>query len=344
MSSYTPHHHPPIPRQPLGATFITAISLLGAVAAVQFIAVIAHYLPDFRKSLADTSLRAQEVQQAPTPQAASPQTSSTAAAPPVPAGDLQRAKKLFDEANQGFRIGDYDATMKKLDEIEVILPGDPAVLQLKSLVYERQGQMGVAIEALEGARRYPGLPPQDLDRIEKKIAQLRMFMNSGIGGDTAPSRPVDSMGTTENIADGPTIRDPVGLPAGADLGIIDIRVKEGKPDTKSLQVSVKSRPGKAIGVQDVKILVYFYEESMDGEVDLTKSKVVSEWLSPPVNWADNEPELLSVQYLLSPDDKAEGRKYHGYVMGVYYNGELQDFRAEPSELAKNFPLPLLLKE
>ena len=31
-------------------------------------------------------------------------------------------------------------------------------------------------------------------------------------------------------------------------------------------------------------------------------------------------------------------------MGVYYNNELQDFRADPASIAKDFPLQLYLKE
>jgi hypothetical protein len=105
-------------------------------------------------------------------------------------------------------------------------------------------------------------------------------------------------------------------------------------------------------VQDVKIHVYFYEQSEDGDVVLTESKVISQWLSPPVDWTANEPELLEVQYTLpdsglpgsAAENGAPGKKYFGYLVGVYYNNELQDFRADPASLAKDFPLQLYLKE
>ena len=41
---------------------------------------------------------------------------------------------------------------------------------------------------------------------------------------------------------------------------------------------------------------------------------------------------------------APGRKHFGYIVGVYYHNELQDFRADPASLAKDFPLQLYLKE
>jgi hypothetical protein len=102
----------------------------------------------------------------------------------------------------------------------------------------------------------------------------------------------------------------------------------------------------------VKIHVYFYEQNEDGDVVLTESKVVPQWLSPPVDWASNEPELLEVQYTMPDSDLpgsaaatgAPGRKYYGYIVGVYYNGELQDFRADPASIARDFPLQLYLKE
>jgi hypothetical protein len=31
-------------------------------------------------------------------------------------------------------------------------------------------------------------------------------------------------------------------------------------------------------------------------------------------------------------------KFSGYVVAVYYKGDLQDYRAEPSRLTKLFPL------
>ena len=105
-------------------------------------------------------------------------------------------------------------------------------------------------------------------------------------------------------------------------------------------------------MQDVKIHVYFYEQMEDGEVVLTESKVVPQWLSPPVDWAASEPELLEVQYTMpesglpgsAADSGSPGRKFVGYIVGVYYNNELQDFRADPASIAKDFPLQLYLKE
>ena len=48
------------------------------------------------------------------------------------------------------------------------------------------------------------------------------------------------------------------------------------------------------------------------------------------------PEILEVDYL--PDSADSDVKFAGYVVPVYYKGDLQDYRADPSRLTKLFPL------
>jgi hypothetical protein len=193
--------------------------------------------------------------------------------------------------------------------------------------------------------KYPGLPEEVRSQAQARIDELSKTLAQ------RPSAPQDVTPALPDAA-GADIRDDVGLQPGASLGIVDARLRDGKPGTKSLMLAVKSRPGSSINVQDVKIHVYFYEQMEDGEVVLTESKVVPQWLSPPVDWAANEPELLEVQYTMpesglpgsAADSGSPGRKFVGYIVGVYYNNELQDFRADPASIAKDFPLQLYLKE
>ena len=334
-----PIAQPPIPRQPIGTTFVVAISLLGALAIIQLFAVAWHYIPLVRQQVSATA----EQQEAP-PQVA-PTPSQQTQQPQVPSADMRKAQKLLSDADRSARVGDFDVALKTLDELGRLLPGDPSVLMRKALVLERLEQPAEAVVVLEEILKYPGLPPDVRGQAQAKRDQLAQSLAStgNAPRDVTPALP----GTV-----GADIRDEVGLQPGASLGIVDARLRDGKPGTKALRLAVKSRPGSAINVQDVKIHVYFYEQNEDGEVVLTESKVISQWLSPPVDWAANEPELLEVQYTL-PDsglpgsaaaNGASGRKYFGYIVGVYYNNELQDFRADPASLAKDFPLQLYLKE
>ncbi|MGA7215851.1 MAG: hypothetical protein WBX20_16735, partial [Terrimicrobiaceae bacterium] len=63
-----PIAQPPIPRQPIGTTFVVAISLLGALAIIQLFAVAWHYIPLVRQQVGTTAERQEAPQQvAPTP-------------------------------------------------------------------------------------------------------------------------------------------------------------------------------------------------------------------------------------------------------------------------------------
>jgi hypothetical protein len=94
----------------------------------------------------------------------------------------------------------------------------------------------------------------------------------------------------------------------------------------------------------MRVHVFFYDRDPDGEIRPTDSKIITEWISPPINWADNEPELLNAVYTPpDPSDPANaGTSFIGYVVGIYYKGELQDTRADPGSLAAQHPLPLYL--
>ena len=331
--------HPPIPKQPIGSTFVVAVSLLGTLAIIQLIAVAWHYIPLVRQQVARTAepqATSQEV--APTPVQQTQQ-------PPAPSAETRKAQKLLADVDRNSRVGDFEAALKTLEELGKLLPGDPGVLLRKALVLERLDQSAEAIVVLEEILKYPGLPPEIGSQAQAKLDALAQALapKENAPGDVASAAP-DSAGAD--------IRDDIGLQPGASLGIVDDRLRDGKPGTKSLRLAVKSRPASSINVQDVKIHVYFYEQNEDGDVVLTESKVISQWLSPPVDWTANEPELLEVQYVLpdsglpgsATENGAPGRKYFGYIVGVYYNTELQDFRADPASLAKDFPLQLYLKE
>ena len=72
-----------------------------------------------------------------------------------------------------------------------------------------------------------------------------------------------------------------------------------------------------------------------------------DWSTLPADWSEDEIEILEVEYTLpkptAKDLSGEERKYFGYVVSVYYRGELQDMCAEPVSLLKQFPPALTLQ-
>ena len=333
VSTVTPHTT--LPRKPLGRTFIVAISLLGLFAAIQVLAVIGHFIPTMRQQLAANALRNQEAaSQAATPARPEPAPAATSAQAAAHSAEVgKKTERLVAEAAKSVRIGEYDAALQILEEAEAMVPGDPKILQIKALVLERLDQPADAAVALESALRYPGLPAHDRAAMERKLDQL----SASLG--TVPER--NSSSASSFALESPAIEEN-GVPIGSNLGIVDIRASDSEVGVKTIQVAVKSRENTKINGSNVKIAVYFYEEStVDGDISASESPVPNQWLSSPIDWANNEPELLRMQYSVPAADS--GKKYFGYVLGVYYDNELQDFRSEPSKLAKDFPLPLFLK-
>jgi eukaryotic-like serine/threonine-protein kinase len=101
----------------------------------------------------------------------------------------------------------------------------------------------------------------------------------------------------------------------------------------TLKVGVKPRPGTQNG-HVVRIKVDFYDLTKDNRLALTNAKVSYDWLSSGRDWTDPTPKFLAATYmrpkskLPSPDE----RRFGGFVVCVYFDGQLQDSRASPSEL------------
>ncbi|MDX2079903.1 MAG: tetratricopeptide repeat protein [Terrimicrobiaceae bacterium] len=335
------HSQPPIPRQPIGTTFAVSIGILGFVLAAQMLAVAWFFLPKLRQQFVD-SATVDAVQPAAAPVATPAPDSGTATETPQQpdAAMVQRINRLVNESDSAYRVGDFEGALAKLDEADSLLPDDPGILLRRARAFESVQQPGPAAEIYTRVLALPNLSPELRAQSARKLEQL---------GEVAATRPQTTPMMDEVGAD---VRDDTGLQPGSNLGIVDTRLRDGNPGTKALRVAIKSRPGSDIDTRQMKLHVFFYEQDEAGDVQLTESKVVSQWISPPVNWADNEPELLDVTYILPDSDLPgsalsnglPGRTYAGYIVGVYYNNELQDTRAEPGTLAKRFPLPLYLKQ
>jgi hypothetical protein len=150
------------------------------------------------------------------------------------------------------------------------------------------------------------------------------------------STPIPTVVANEAGAD---MRDEFGLQPGASLGIIETRLSDAPKGAKNLRISIKARPNQSIDPRKMAVHVFFYERDQTGLVELTNSEVLTEWISPPVDWSNNEPELLNAAY--TPPAKPDFT-YAGYVVGIYYKNDLQDTRADPGSLAVEHPLPLYL--
>jgi TolB-like protein/Flp pilus assembly protein TadD len=107
-----------------------------------------------------------------------------------------------------------------------------------------------------------------------------------------------------------------------------------------LKVGVKPRPGTQNG-HVVRIVVSFYDRTKDNRMEPTNARTSYAWLTGSEDWSDPSPKFLAATYVRpkTQSPSADARKYGGFVVRVYFDGKLQDARANPAELLTSFPAP-----
>jgi hypothetical protein len=162
-----------------------------------------------------------------------------------------------------------------------------------------------------------------------------------------------------------------GIPDGSTFGITEVKATETPdPDADTsltLRIGIKKQPDATVDHTKVKIQVFFYDTVDDKDIKLTDADVNYEWLTPKHDWANTNPEILSVSYLrpkigsvsseatlseeaatVRPGQKGRAgkarsstqggqRRYLGYRILVYYNDKLQAVQAEPARLLQLYP-------
>jgi hypothetical protein len=108
-------------------------------------------------------------------------------------------------------------------------------------------------------------------------------------------------------------------------------------DHFALRVGVKPRPGTQNG-HAVKIIVSFYDLTKDNKMMPTNAQVGYHWLTPASDWADAAPKFLAATYVRPKTQmpSSDGRRYGGFIVRAYFDGQLQDSRANPPELSTLF--------
>jgi len=326
-----PSTESPIPRVSAGPTFRVATALLILFFLLQVALIALHYALLLRNEIV------QKNTPQPTPPVAvnsapQPQPAPQSTPPPATAAEqiddslMEKIRRMVDESDKAFRVGDHDAGMAKIQEADKLLPGDPGIMLRIGRLQEKKGDMRAAAETYKKVLQLPELPTETRAQTQRKIAMLSL----------PESTPVATVVASEAGAD---MRDEFGLQPGAALGIIDTRLSNAAKGAKNLRISIKARPNQSIDPRQMAVHVFFYERDEAGKVQLTNSEVLTEWISPPVDWSNNEPELLNAVY--TPPAKSHFT-YAGYVVGIYYKNDLQDTRADPGSLATEDPLPLYL--
>lgn len=325
-----PTRNAPIDSTPSGPAFKIAMILLTGFLLIQLAAVTIYYLPGLRDFIVDRATLPSQPQEH-TPPTATAETPTAQTTEPLEQGPdpvlMEKITRLVEESDQAFRVGDHTPAMQKIREADSLLPDDPGILLRMARILERTDEHQPAAAIYNRVLSIPGLSRELRAQTERKLSMMIL-----------PKTPTTPL--IEATEKGSDIRDESGMQPGSTLGIVDTRLLDGIAGQKVLRISIKARPDLPIDPSQVTLHVFFYDKNEEGNILLTDSKIITEWISPPVDWKDQEPELLNATY--TPPD-LPGVTYEGFVVGIYYKGELQDTRAAPGSLARQHPLPLYLQ-
>src|SRR5438874_5014776 len=105
----------------------------------------------------------------------------------------------------------------------------------------------------------------------------------------------------------------------------------------NLKVGVRPRPGTPNG-HAVRMVVSFYDLTKDNKMTPTNAQVSYRWLTSEVGWAEGAPRFLEATYVRPKTQtfSADARRYGGFPLRVYFDGQLQDSRASPPHLLTLF--------
>ncbi len=324
---------PILPPTRSGRTFLVAAVVLGLSAMLQLLALawsFAHGFPARRAPLAaanpstavaaaasatvpaplpalPTPVPAARVGALPAPSALPPEKGEAGIPPEQPqlSGEVARPTpapptrfqgnpaNLLEYARALRQRGDTNSALARLRDALAIQPNNPDLIAETALTYEA---MQLPDRAFEQWQR--------IFAMSESIGALYYLADSKL--HNAPGQPGATASGPVNTGTG---RDRNGFQDNAVLKITDLHTEELLDDPAAdkktaLRIVVKGRPGTAVDPGKVKIEVYFYDLLDGKDVVLTNAQTSSEWLSQPVDWANDASEVLQTTYTRLRSDPA----------------------------------------
>ena len=363
----------PITKHSVGKTFLVSIGLVALIALFELGAIAWAFIARFQASLPpagttiaepaqplsqaspseklvlDDPLAAlPEAQPTPTPEMVLPKPTPISIARREAPPARNRATELVEQARALRDQGDTLTALTRLREAQAAAPDQPQIISEMAITYEK---MGLVMKAQEQWQRIFQMGESAGIYYAAADAKLN---NTGTAQKVGspPATPAAVPNQMEGAETGGS-KDAAGFQPNSTLAMADFVREEGSDpaaQTKfTLKIPVKSRAGSKIDVHELVIQVFFYDMVDNQNIVQTNANVNSQWTTAPTDWADNNMEILEVDYTLPRPDvrdntrSVENRKYFGYVARIYYKKELQDMRAEPVRLLQQFPPPVTLQ-
>ena len=221
------------------------------------------------------------------------------------------------------------------------------ILRAISLLWRRMGRARFYVLAAAGAvilLAVVGL--FHLGSVAKQSAQsARPETNSQrTAGTTAHSQKTGAAVPQRDQASSPGTPLPMAEDAIVDHPVISItevapQGRRGRHGETSVEIIIGVAPQPNARKGEVEIRVFFFDMTRNRELRPTEAQVAYEWLTPVRDWTDPTPKYLVATYLRprAPRRSAEDLRYGGFIVRVYFDGKLQDQRAEPEELLAALP-------
>ena len=140
----------------------------------------------------------------------------------------------------------------------------------------------------------------------------------------------------------PQLLQRIGVLQKSILAITETTLSEtADPNAQThltLKIGVKPRPGTQNG-HTVSISVSFYDLTKDNKMRSTNAQVSYNWLTPARDWTDATPKFLAATYVRPKSQlpSSDERRYAGFIVHVYFDGQLQDSRASSRDLLTLLP-------
>ena len=236
-----------------------------------------------------------------------------------------RFNELIEQGKLLRNSGDTAAALVKFRAAEAIDPANPLAIAEQAFTFEK---MSLPDKAAEQWRRVLAMG----DRAGVYYSAARSKLETAVKESmhTAP-------GGAAEIAQGKVMA----------IGSTAITEEQDASAAKkfALTVPIRARMAEPVAVREMKVFVLFYDRANGRDITRTIANVSNHWTSQPVDWKDGDTETLEVDYEL-PAQQAhnEHREYYGYIVRLYYRGDLQDTKAEPASLNQKFPASYTLSE
>lgn len=255
--------------------------------------------------------------------------------------------ELLETVAQLRASGDTSGVMDLLRAAEGMDENNVAVLQEFAQTYE---QMGLTDKAREYWRRIESQGPARAGAAYP-LAQQRLGPSAAPAAPPAPTLPgaglaMPSMPSAADFAALPKGGSQAGiqqadgavLSVGSCQVVRDLAVTTGERQTLRIPIIRPANGDSQIEPTAVNVDVFFYDLVNGNKVEPTRADPpVANWVAAPVDWAGEGIEPLDVVYFLpqmtADEIKNHGeRRFHGYVVKLYYQNKLQVTAAEPSDL------------